>query len=377
MQKMHISPKNIIQLGIKELRSLSRDMVMIIMIIWGFSISIYVAGTSISHDLHNGSVAIVDHDRSPLSQRISTAFLPPYFKTPDIIAFHEIDTGMDMDHYTFVLVIPENFEADILRGLQPDVQINLDATAVMVAGIGTGYITNIINDEVNRFLDEQSATVAPPVEMELRYAFNPTLSSAWFGSIMELVHNITMFTVLLTGAALIREREHGTIEHLLVMPVTPLEIMLSKVWATQLVVLIATAASLWIMVSGILHVPIAGSVSLFLLGVLLYLFFASALGIFLGTLAQSMPQFGLLFIITILPMQLLSGGQTPLESQPEWLQHIMWCVPSTHFVSFAQAILYRSAGFDIIWPNFLAVAIVGLSLLWLSALAFRRSIAHS
>jgi len=87
-----------------------------------------------------------------------------------------------------------------------------------------------------------------------------------------------------------------------------------------------------------------------------------------------MPQFGLLFIITILPMTLLSGGQTPLESQPDWLQHIMWFVPSTHFVSFAQAILYRDAGLDIVWPNFLAVTIVGLSLLTLSALAFRRSI---
>jgi ABC-2 type transport system permease protein len=211
--------------------------------------------------------------------------------------------------------------------------------------------------------------------MRLRYAFNPNLSSKWFTSIMEVISNITMFVVLLTGAALIREREHGTIEHLLVMPVTPIEIMLSKVWANGLVILTATAFCLWVMIEGVLQVPIAGSVPLFLLGTLLYLFFASALGIFLGTTARSMPQFGLLFIITILPMNLLSGGQTPLESQPEWLQHIMWFVPSTHFVSFAQAILYRGAGLDIVWPNFLAVSVVGLSLLTLSALAFRRSIA--
>ncbi len=371
---MQISLKNIFQLGTKELRSLSRDVVMMIMILWGFSISIYVAGTSISHDLHNGSIAIVDEDHSPLSGRIGEAFLPPYFKTPDIISFNEIDESMDKDIYTFVLVIPEDFEADVLRGLGPTIQVNLDATAVQIAGIGAGYISNIINDEVNRFLERNTSTAQSPVQMKLRYAFNPTLSPKWFAGIMELVHNITMFTVLLTGAALIREREHGTIEHLLVMPVTPLEIMLSKVWATQLVVLAATAASLWVMVQGVLQVPIAGSVPLFLLGVLLYLFFASALGIFLGTIARSMPQFGLLFIITILPMQLLSGGQTPLESQPEWLQHIMWFVPSTHFVSFAQAILYRGAGLDIIWPNFLAVAIVGMGLLSLSSLAFRRSI---
>lgn len=370
-----LSFKNILQLGIKELHSLYRDPIMLFMIFWAFSASIYIAGTSISHDLHNASIAIVDEDHSPLSMRIRSAFLPPYFNQPDIIAFQDIDKAMDLDRYTFVLVIPEDFESDVLRGLQPSIQVNLDATAVMIAGIGMGYIQNIITDEVARFMSGGPVESQSPVDMRLRYAFNPNLSSKWFTSIMEIISNVTMFIILLTGAALIREREHGTIEHLLVMPVTPFEIMLSKVWANGLVILIATAFSLWVMIKGVLGVPIAGSVPLFLLGALLYLFFASALGIFLGTIARSMPQFGLLFIITILPMQLLSGGQTPLESQPDWLQHIMWFVPSTHFVSFAQAILYRGAGLDIVWPNFLAVTVVGLSLLSLSALAFRRSIA--
>lgn len=367
--------KNIYRLGIKELRSLYRDPVMLLMIVWAFSVSIYIAGTSISHDLHNASIAIVDEDQSPLSMRIRSAFLPPYFNRPDIIAFQDIDDGMDLGKYTFVLVIPEEFEADVLRGHRPGIQVNLDATAVMIAGIGAGYIQRIINDEVARFTGNGPSASQSPVDMRLRYAFNPNLSSEWFTTIMEVISNITMFTVLLTGAALIREREHGTIEHLLVMPVTPIEIMLSKVWANGLVILAATGFCLWIVIEGIMQVPIAGSVPLFLLGTLLYLFFASALGIFLGTAARSMPQFGLLFIITILPMNLLSGGQTPLESQPDWLQHIMWFVPSTHFVSFAQAILYRGAGLDIVWPHFLAVTIVGLSLLTLSALAFRRSIA--
>lgn len=373
---MRLGTKNIYRLGIKELRSLYRDPIMLFMIIWAFSASIYIAGTSISHDLHNASIAIVDEDQSPLSLRIRSAFLPPYFKQPDIIAFQDIDKAMDLDRYSFVLVIPEEFEADVLRGHQPTLQVNLDATAVMIAGIGSGYIQNIINDEISRFIiGNGPSTSQSPVEMRLRYAFNPNLSSKWFTSIMEIISNITMFMILLTGAALIREREHGTIEHLLVMPVTPIEIMLSKVWANGLVILMATGFCLWVVIEGVLEVPIAGSVPLFLLGTLLYLFFASALGIFLGTTARSMPQFGLLFIITILPMNLLSGGQTPLESQPEWLQHIMLFVPSTHFVSFAQAILYRGAGLDIVWPNFLAVTVVGLSLLSLSALAFRRSIA--
>ena len=143
---MQVSIKNILHLGIKELRSLWRDVGMLLMIVWAFSASIYIAGTSVSHDLHNASIAIVDEDRSPLSLRIAQGFLPPYFKTPELITFQDIDRSMDMDKYTFVLVIPEKFEADTLRGLQPTIQVNLDATAVQIAGIGAGYIQNIIND---------------------------------------------------------------------------------------------------------------------------------------------------------------------------------------------------------------------------------------
>lgn len=372
---MKVGLENIYRLGIKELFSLLRDPVMMGMILWAFTISIYVIGTSISHELHNAPIAVVDEDRSPLSARIVDAFLPPYFQTPDIIRFEDIDREMDKGRYVFVVVIPEDFEVDVVRGYRPEIQVDIDATAIMIGGIGDGYIKSIINQEVTNFLSGSGRVGAQsPSGLQLRYAFNPNLTSMWFSSLMELISNVTMFLVLLTGAALIREREHGTVEHLLVMPVTPLEIMLSKVWANGLVILAATGFCLWAVIGGVLRVPIAGSVPLFLLGTLFYLFFASALGIFLGTIARSMPQFGLLFIITILPMNLLSGGQTPLESQPEWLQHIMWFVPSTHFVSFAQAILYRGAGLDIVWPNYLAVCLVGLALLSLSARAFRRSI---
>ncbi|MGE0252436.1 MAG: ABC transporter permease [Dongiaceae bacterium] len=373
---MRFNLSNIFRLGIKELRSLYRDPVMMFMIFWAFSMSIYIAGTSISHDLRNASIAIVDEDRSPLSLSIQGAFLPPYFKKPEIVDFRDIDKNMERGAHTFTLVIPKDFEADVLKGRAPALQLDLDATAVMIAGIGAGYIQNIIHGEVARFLSDGSAAQAP-VNLKIRYAFNPNLSSMWFTSIMEIISNITMFTILLTGAALIREREHGTIEHLLVMPVTPLEIMFAKVWSSGVVVIGATAFSLWVMIEAVLGVPIAGSIPLFLFGTLLYLFFASSLGIFLGTVARSMPQFGLLFIITVLPMILLSGGQTPLESQPEWLQSVMWFVPSTHFVSFAQAILYRGAGFETVWPNYLAVAVVGMALLSLSALAFRRSMSST
>lgn len=366
---------NVFYLGTKELRSLLRDTVLLAMIVWAFSLSIYIAATSISHDLHNATIGIVDEDRSALSLRIRGAFLPPRFKEPEMISFADIDPGMDMRRYTFTLVIPSRFEADALSGKHPSVQLNIDATATMQAGIGAGYIRAIITEEVMQFLGKGESGALSPVILQTRFAFNPSLDSKWFSSIMEIISNVTMLSILLTGAALIREREHGTIEHLLVMPLSPFEIVMAKVWANGFVVLVASAFSLWVMVRQVLDVPVPGSIPLFLLGTIFYLFFASALGVFMGTITRSMPQFGMLFILVILPMNLLSGGQTPTESQPEMLRALMQFVPSTHFVSLAQAILYRGAGIDIVWPHFLAVLGMGALFFALATLRFRHSIA--
>ncbi|MDD2582362.1 MAG: ABC transporter permease, partial [Desulfuromonadaceae bacterium] len=188
------------------------------------------------------------------------------------------------------------------------------------------------------------------------------------------ISNITMLSIILTGAALLREREHGTVEHLLVMPVTPFEIMAAKVWSMALVVLVASSCSLFLVVQGALKVPIEGSIPLFLAGTALHLFATTSLGIFLGTLARSMPQFGLLMMLVLLPLQILSGSVTPRESMPEFVQFVMLAAPNTHFVKLAQAILYRGAGLAIVWPQFIALAIIGSVLFALSLARFRKTL---
>ncbi len=367
---------NIYRLGIKELYSLRRDAVLLALVVWAFSLSVYTAATGMSHDLRNGAIAIVDEDRSQLSLRLRQALLPPYFRTPELISFREIDPAMDSGRYTFVVVVPANFEADVLAGRHPEIQVGIDATAMMQAGIGEGYITNIFSREISEFADPQGAAAVRPVELKARYAFNPNLTSSWFTSVMEIINNVTMLSIVLTGAALIREREHGTIEHLLVMPLTPFEIMMAKIWANGLVIVFAVGLSLWLVVEILLQVPVVGSRALFLAGTVLYLFFATAFGIFLATIARSMPQFGLLFMLVVLPMNLLSGGETPVESQPEALQTVMQAVPSTHFVKFAQAILYRDAGIDIVWPQFALVIAIGGLFFAFAAMRFRRNISE-
>ncbi|MDP2247665.1 MAG: ABC transporter permease [Nitrosomonadales bacterium] len=367
---------NIYRLGIKELWSLARDPVMLVLIGVSFTLMIYSAATAMPESLHKAPIAIVDEDASPLSARIVSAFYPPYFSVPSMIDSNQIDPGMDAGYYTFALHIPPNFQRDVLAGRSPVIQLNIDATRMSQAFTGNWYIQEIVLTEVNEFVQRYRSKVEMPVELALRMRFNPSLTQAWFGSLMELINNITMISIILTGAALIREREHGTIEHLLVMPLTPLEIMLAKVWSMALVVLVAAWISLTFIVQGALRVPIEGSIILFMTGAALHLFATTSMGIFIATLARNMPQFGMLMILILLPLEMLSGGTTPRESMPEFVQNLMLLAPTTHFVELGQAILYRGAGIDVVWPSFLAIALIGAALFFISLARFRKTISQ-
>lgn len=365
---------NILHLGVKELRSLARDPMMLVLIGYAFTVSVYMTATAMPETLNKAAIAIVDEDRSPLSARITDAFYPPYFLPPVMITANEMDARMDAGLDTFGLDIPPNFQRDLLAGRTPTVQLNVDATRVSQSFTGSGYIQNIVNDEVQTFARRYRADATPPVELAGRVRFNPELNKSWFGAIVNVINRVTMLSIVLTGAALIREREHGTIEHLLVMPVTPFEIMTGKVCAMGLVVLTACAFSLAFIVQGLLGVPVEGSIALFLAGAAVHLFATTAMGIFLGTVARSMPQFGLLLMLVIVPLDMLSGGSTPRESMPEVVQFVMLAAPTTHFVMLAQAILYRGAGLAVVWPQFLALAAIGAAFFVYALSRFRATI---
>jgi ABC-2 type transport system permease protein len=362
---------NIFWLGTKELRSLMSDYALLGLIIYSFWLAVIAQSQTNSQELHNASIAIVDEDHSELSRRIAHAFLPPYFQTPQSIAERDVVPVMNAGQYTFVIDVPPNFERDVLGHRKPQIQVNVDATAMVQAGLGATYAGQIITTEIQDFLSHAEGSPLPTVNLDVRIDFNPNATTAWFTSVIAIINNVTLLAIILAGAAIVREREHGTMDHLLVMPLTPFEIAMSKVWANGLVITVAAGLSLAFVIRAMLGVPIAGSIPLFMLGVVIYLFFACAIGIFIGTIARSMPQLGLLFLLVFLPMDLLSGGNTPLESMPSWLAAAMRASPSTHFVSFAQSILFRGAGIDVVWPQFLVVALVGGVFFALAILRFR------
>ncbi|MEX5344040.1 ABC transporter permease [Pseudomonas sp. I2] len=368
MHRLH----HTLRLGLKELTSLRHDSVLLLFLLYAFSVAIYMPAAGSVIGVHNASVAVVDEDRSQVSRKLAESLQPPEFQLAVPLALDRLDQAMDSGQYTFVINVPANFQGDLLAGRSPELQINVDATAMSQAFMGAGYIGRIFEREL---LDYAGGTAAAsPATISPRALFNPNLEGGWFLAVIQIVNNITILAIILTGTALLREREHGTLDHLLVLPLTALEIMLAKIGSNALVVVLCTWVSLEVVVKGALGVPLAGSMGLFLGVTALYLFASTALGIFLATLARSTPQFGLLAIPVIIPMLLLSGGSTPLDSMPQWLQWVMQGSPSTHFVSLGAAILFRDAGFAVVWPDVLALAVIGLVFFSVALARFRRSL---
>lgn len=364
---------NIFWLMGKELRVLWRDLVLLLLVVYSFGPGMYIESSGAGEAINNTAVTFVDEDRSNLSRSLQTALYPPYFLPPNEARPDEVERMLDWGETTFVVVIPAGFEADVRAGRSPTIQINIDATKTMQASVGTGYLTAIIQGEVQRFAAGMDLVADPGIDLVVRRAYNPAGNNVWLSAISGLLNQLSMLTIVLTGAALIREREHGTIEHLMVMPLSAIEIALAKIFANALVIFVAFVFSLFVVVQGALDIPFAGSEALLMAGTLIYLFAAASIGILLGILARTMAQFALLIMLVIMPIMILSGGMTPIESQPIWLQPITFMLPSRHYMEFAQAITYRGADLAIVWPSFLWTFLLGAAFLGVSLILFRRS----
>ena len=374
---MYQKIRNILRLGVKEILGLWRDPLLLALIVYSFTMGVFSNAKSTPDSISNAAIAILDQDQTQLSRRICDAFLPPLFATPHyLMDYNEVNDSLDKGRYTFIVVIPSGFQEKVLSNNNPEVQVNIDATRMSQAFNGAGYIQQIIYNEVDGFVsDTNGGSTSDTAEVLVRKRFNPNLTKSWEGAMNGLANNVTMLALILTGAALIRERERGTLEHLLVMPVTPFEIMVSKVWSMSLVVLIASGLSLWIVVQDILKVPVAGSFCLYMLGVAINVFAVTSLGIFLACFARDMPQLGILMILVLLPMEILSGGTTSQDNMPDVIRWFMQLAPTTHFVNFSKAILFRGAGLDIVWPIFLKMILIGTLFFSVALKRFRRTVA--
>ncbi len=360
--------KNVFVLTGKELKSLFTDVFLVILMCWLFTVGLVVAARGVTTEVNNAPVAVIDHDHSELSRSLISAIRAPYFQEPVLISDTEEQHAMDIGLYAFVIDIPTNFEEKWLKGENPEVMISVDATSMTLAGSGTAMLVQIIDKEIK---DKLHADAKGPIKPVINTLFNSNTSSVWSMGLSQIVADITLLTLILTGAAVIRERERGTIEHLLVMPVTASEIAMAKIAANGLVILMMALIALVFVVHFWLSVPILGSVWLFTIGTICYLFTLTSLGILLAIFAPSMPQFGLLCLPVYIVMYLLSGAISPLENMPLILQKIMVISPAMQYSAFAQDVVFRGADLTVVYPRLIYMSIIGSVFLILALWRFR------
>ena len=367
------SIKNILALSAKELRSLFSDTVLVVLIVFAFTALVHSAATGINNDVNNASVGVIDADQSVLSHRILDALQQPHFQKPVPVQREEVEELLDKGKLMFVLEFPPNFQRDVEMGREPKVQLLTDATNMAQAGLGQSYIGHIFQNELVDFLKQKDLIdEMTPVKSVATLVFNPNATDMWPAAVMEVDNMITLIPLVLVGAAVIRERERGTIEHLLVMPVNSAEIVLAKIIANGLVICTIALLSMHFMVGGLLQVPLLGSLTLFALGAGLFMFSIASLAVMLATLAPTMPQYSLLMMPVYIIALMFSGSSSPRSNMPETAQWISEYWPTTQFMTLAQNVLLRGAGFDVVWPQMVAMTISGALFLGFALFRFRR-----
>ena len=365
--------KNILALSGKELRSLFGDTILVIFIVMMFSTMVYNTATNATSDVRNANIGIVDYDRSPLTRQIVAALLPPQFAKPVYVNPNDTHDLLDKSQLTFVLEFPPNFQRDVLAGRAPEAQLLVDATAMTQAGMGSGYITQIFSREIQEFMGvKQQISQAMPARAVVNLQYNPNNQSSWFMGAAMAGNNIMLITLVLVGAAVIRERERGTMEHLLVMPVTATEIVVAKILANGLVVSAAAVLSMKFVVGGAIGAHLAGSFALYALGVVLFMFSVASLSVMLATLAPTMPQYSLLMVPTYIVFMMFSGSTSPRANMPEMAQRLSEYWPSTQFAHFAQSVMFRGAGLETVWVQLVALSVAGAVFLGLALVRFRK-----
>ena len=352
----------------KEYRSLFADLTMVILIAYMFT-GMVASQTKASSELRNVAVAVVDYDRSILSYRIRDAIGAPYFLMPEETTPQQAEIGMDKGDYVFTLEFPPNFQRDVQLGRQPKVLLQVDATRMSQAGIGTGYISQMFEREIRNFIGVQPPLPVAPV---VRMRYNANADNAYQIPTGAINGAIMLLLMLLVGSAVIRERERGTMEHLLVMPVSAAEIMLAKIISNGVVILLASTLSLYFIAHLALGMPINGSIALFVAGTVVYLFSVASMAIMLATFTPTMPQFSLLVLPLYLTMIMFSGMHTSRNNMPQTAQWISEYWPSTQFYQFSQSVVARGGGVEIVWHNLVIMAITGALFLGLALVRFRK-----
>ena len=362
----------------KELLQLGRDTLLVVAVLYLFTLDVMMAG-GVKMDLNQGVVMVHDADHSMASRELIYRFQPPYFKLGGEIPDQKEGLRLlDQGKALVVLDIPPKFQHDLIQGKPTAVQIQIDTSNTILGTLAASYSAQIIEqysfDAALQRIGLTDANLAgmPMLVDRHRVWYNPNQEDAWFMPISELLTVITVLAMMLPAAAAVREKERGTIEQLIVSPLTPIQIMLPKVIAMTLVILLGTVLSVFLVLYGVFNIPIKGSLPLFFTVTALYTFAVSGLGLFISTMSRNLAQTIMLAIMIMMPIILLSGAWTPPEAMPPGIRQAMYLSPLYYYIEMSYGILLKGAGLDILWDSLLGLTLLGSLMFGFGVWRFRR-----
>lgn len=353
----------------KELSQLLRDVPMLLILLWAFTGAVYTGGHGMSTELNEYPIAVLDLSRSPESRELVGRFRAPYFRRVPIDGDDELVAALDGGRVSLAVVVPPDF-ARRLRDGGARFQVIVDGSQATLATIAAAHIARIAGDYGAEVAGMAGA--GPQVDTRIRIEYNPNLDEAWFSTVLELLSQVSLIAMLLAAAAMVREREQGTIESLLVSPLRPLELFAAKVVPVVALVPLAALASLFAIVQGAFGTPLRGSVALFYAVSVVYVFAMASLGLAVAVVARNLGQAVLLLLLVFYPMMLLSGAFTPPESLAAPIRYAMLLSPVRHYIEFGYQVLFKGNGLADVWPHVAAMLGLGAAIFWFSVRRFER-----
>lgn len=363
----------------KELLQLFRDVPIVAFLVYSFTLAIYITGNGIRSQLHDASLLVHDADHSSSSRELMYRFQTPFFRlSGEVLDSREGIRQLDRGAAIALLEIPPRFHEQLVAGEPTAVQLLVDTTNAPNGLSAASYAARIVARFGQESAFERVGSVGgssqdlPLIMSDHRVWYNPDQNEAWFECISHLLRQITIFALLLPAAALVREKERGTVEQLLVSPLTPFQIMISKVLGMTVVILCATAVGLFGIMQPVFGVPIKGSIILFFSLTALFVVTTACMGLAAATLARNQGQVGMMTLLVAAPMLMLSGITAPMEAMPTWVRYLMVLSPLRYYIEIANGILLKGAGLNILWDSVLAMATLGAALFGFGMWRFRR-----
>jgi ABC-2 type transport system permease protein len=369
-----VHPPRLRELVRKELRQMLRDPRSKRVIFVAPVVQLLIFGYAVNTDVRNAATFVVDHDRTAQSRELVTTFTASgYFR---IVGYGErpaeIAQALDHGRALLGLEIPRGFAADLAAGRQADVQVLVDGTSSNTALVAQGYATQIITRfGVDRRSDGGTAG-GPGIDFRARAWYNPNLISRVY-NVPGVIGTIMMLMgLLLTALAIVREREIGTLEQLMVSPLSPAELILGKTLPVVIVALIqmatiTTVALLWF------RVPFRGIVVLLVVASLFYILSGLGLGLFISTISNTQQEAFMSMFFFFMPAIILSGFMYPVENMPVIFQYLTLLNPIRHFLVVVRGIFLKGAGFAVLWPQIATLAVMGTAILWFATTRFHKT----